>query len=60
MSTAHRLTAHDIRRLAVEARRDPRSVEAVIEGRARDVTALAVREAAARLGIELPTPEAGR
>ena len=57
MSTTHRLTAHDIRRISVEARRDPRSVEAVIEGHAKPLTELVVREAAARLGIELPTPE---
>jgi hypothetical protein len=54
------ITAHDIRRLSVEARRDPRTVRAVIEGRARQLAELEVREAAARLGISLPGPEEAR
>jgi hypothetical protein len=52
-----RISAHDIRRLAVEARRDPRTVKAAIEGRARELATLDVREAAQRLGIELPPRE---
>jgi hypothetical protein len=45
-----------VRRLSVEARRDPRSVRNVVDGRAKAVVALSVREAADRLGIDLPTP----
>jgi hypothetical protein len=47
------LSAHDIRRLSVEAQRDPRTVVAVLEGRATPLATLSVREAAARLGIKL-------
>lgn len=48
------LTAHNIRRLAVEARRDPRTIRNVLHGRAKGVAELAVREAAERLGLTLP------
>jgi hypothetical protein len=48
------LSAHLIRDLAVEARRDPRTVRRVIDGRGRGLADLCVREAAAKLGIELP------
>jgi hypothetical protein len=58
MSNAQHLTAHDIRRLAVESRRDPRTVRNVIAGRARDLAKLEISEAAERLGIALPTVEA--
>jgi hypothetical protein len=51
------LTAHQIRQIAVEARRDPRTVRAVIERRARGVSDVAIREAADRLGIRLPVAE---
>jgi hypothetical protein len=50
-----RLPAHVIRRLAVEAHRDPRSVQAVIDGRARPSVEEDVRAAADRLGIVLPS-----
>jgi hypothetical protein len=40
--------------IAEESCRDPRSVIAVFEGRARPKTEKSVRQAAARLGIELP------
>jgi hypothetical protein len=51
-----KLTPHDVRRIAVEARRDPRSVHSVLAGTAKDLTTLAVREAAARLGIDIGEP----
>jgi hypothetical protein len=49
-------SAHLIRALAVEARRDPRTVQRVIAGRGRGLANLCVRDAAAKLGIELPDP----
>ncbi len=49
-----KLSQHEIRQIAVEARRDPRTVVAVVNGTATDLSAMAVREAAARLGIGLP------
>ena len=55
---SYAISAHDVRRLSVESRRDPRTVKAVIDGRARELAKLAVREAAERLGIALPTSEA--
>ena len=48
------LSSFDIRRLAVEAHRDPRTVRAALEGRASPLATSAVQEAAKRLGIELP------
>jgi DNA-binding LacI/PurR family transcriptional regulator len=46
-----KLPAHDVRRIAVEARRDPRTVRNVLEGRpAKDVAKQDVLEAAERLG----------
>jgi hypothetical protein len=54
-----KLSAHDIRRLAVESRRDPRTVKSVVEGRpARDMATLDIREAADRLGISIDGEEA--
>jgi hypothetical protein len=55
---AARLPAHVVRAIAVEAGRDPRSVVAALDGRARPMTAAAVKAAMVRLGIELPAPEA--
>lgn len=52
---SHRLTAHEKRAIAVEARRDPRAIDSVLAGTARPLTELAIREAAERLGITLPT-----
>ena len=54
MAKRSRLTQHDIRRLAVEARRDPRTVARVIAGEGSPLARLTVREAAERLGITLP------
>lgn len=54
--TTLKFSAHLIRALAVEARRDPRTVRRVIDGRGRGLADLCVREAAKRLGIELPNP----
>jgi hypothetical protein len=48
------MPAHIVRALAVESRRDPRSVINAINGKARGVVVLSVQEAAARLGIEMP------
>ncbi len=59
MSVCTRLPARTVRRLAVECDVDPRTVVAAIEGRSLPVTRRAVRDAATRLGIELPAaPEA--
>jgi len=49
-----KLTQHEIRRLSVEARRDPRTVVKVLAGEASPLATLTVREAAQRLGIRLP------
>ena len=49
-----RLTQHEIRQIAVGARLDPRTVVAALAGIARDPAVQAVRDAARRLGIELP------
>jgi hypothetical protein len=54
MQTTRKLNAHEIRKIAVEARRDPRSVVAVIAGTAAPMTEVTVKEAAQRLGIKLP------
>jgi hypothetical protein len=51
-----KLDAHRIRRIAVEADRDPRSVAEVIEGRGRPTTRASVVKAMARLGLPMPTP----
>ena len=49
------LNAHTIRKIAVESMRDPRTVRKVIEqGATEGVVAVSVREAAKRLGIQLP------
>jgi hypothetical protein len=47
------ISAHDIRRIAVEAHRDPRTVIAALEGRARPIATASVQSAAERLGIAL-------
>lgn len=44
----------DVLRLAAEAQRDPRTVKAVIEGRASGMSRSSVEDAAKRLNIELP------
>jgi hypothetical protein len=49
-----RLDSHTKRRIAVKAMRDPRSVDSVIEGRAKPLVERAIRDAARELGIELP------
>jgi hypothetical protein len=41
-------------RLAAESCRDPRTVEAVLRGKATDHSRAAVIDAARRLGIDLP------
>jgi hypothetical protein len=56
MKKALRLSAHDIRRISVEAQRDPRTVAKAIAGEATPLATLSVRQAAARLGITLPVP----
>jgi hypothetical protein len=49
---ARRYTAHEIRTIAVRARRDPRTVAAVLDGRrCTDLARLAVEEAARELGL---------
>jgi hypothetical protein len=51
------LTPHVIRKIAVEAVRDPKSVRRVIAGQpCRATVEQAIREAATRLGIALPPP----
>jgi len=53
-----KLSAHDIRRLSVEAKRDPRTVRAwyADRGSVRSTADAALTDAANRLG--LPTPSA--
>lgn len=58
-STARRTpkTPHEIRSLAVESRRDPRTVQKAygrVSGTVRDVARIAIAEAAERLGFEPP------
>jgi hypothetical protein len=48
-----RLDPHTIRRIAVEAGRDPRTVQAVSRGQGSPLASAAIREAARRLGIDL-------
>lgn len=48
------LTLQEKRRIAAEAGRDPRSVDAVLQGKARPMTEESIRAAADRLGIRLP------
>jgi hypothetical protein len=57
---SQRITAHDLRRLSVEACRDPRSVRKVVDGDhdVRSCVRASVVAAAARLGIELRLTEA--
>ena len=47
-------SAHEIRSLSVRSHRDPRTVVAVIEGRATSLATAAVMAAAGDLGIEIP------
>lgn len=57
------LIAHDIRRIAVEAQCDPRTVERFLAGEDnKDVTALRVRAAMQRLGYadDIPAQRAAR
>jgi hypothetical protein len=55
--TAYPLARYDRQRLAVEARRDLRSVERVLRGLpVASTTFVSITEAAARLGLALPTP----
>ena len=51
-----KIPAHDKRAIAVRAMRDPRSVDSVLEGRAKPLVERAIRDAARDLGIELPPP----
>jgi len=48
------LSPHDIRRIAVEAKRDPRAVKNALAGRGKPLTLLAVAEAMKRLGMKWP------
>jgi hypothetical protein len=48
------LTAHDIRKIAVAAHRDPRSVVSAYAGRAKHVVTISVQEAAEKLGYPPP------
>ncbi len=57
--TAARYPAHIVRAIAVEAGRDPRSVVAALDGRAKGLTKASVDAAIKRLGITIePAPEA--
>ncbi|MGD0529017.1 MAG: hypothetical protein ABSE49_28020 [Polyangiaceae bacterium] len=51
--SAPAIDQHTLRRLAVEAARDPRTVLAVLEGRGTALSRAAVRAAALRLGLGL-------
>jgi hypothetical protein len=57
MSPRPKIDAHTIRKLSVLSFRDPRTVRKVLEGTAAPLADRAVREAAARAGIELPLLE---
>jgi len=54
MSNAQRLPAHVIRQIAVEAGRDPRTVNNAIKRRAKPIAEADVFAAMDRLGIRLP------
>jgi len=53
IESRHSLDPHTIRRLAVEAARDPRTVQAVARGGGSPMARAAVMAAAGRLGIDL-------
>jgi hypothetical protein len=48
------LSRSDRLRIAAEANRDPRSVDAVLNGRSKGIVEESIRAAAQRLGIRLP------
>lgn len=63
MRDAQTLDPHVLRRIAVEAHRDPRCVKSVLQGKPSTATSrAAVADAIRELGlsIEVPTPEGPR
>jgi hypothetical protein len=54
---AHKFQAHVIRRIAVAANRDPRTVVAALEGRASPLATSSVNDAIEKLGLTAPAAD---